>query len=191
MDCKTKSAYIRERCPDFCYNTRCGGNSCSTYTKICKCNKKVRQKEKQWNIDQDCLSILSKDYNSNQYINDRSYYNVYNLKLNTGYKPTSNSKKIFKTGEIYHKIINYNKINEIRNNKYKIPYEVGTPEYNYYIKIYNQVYNSFYRRLVPHFDYISNAKMIANRKAIDWIRKYASSQGTTNNGWPAISLNGY
>ena len=172
MDCKHKSAYIREKCPDYCYNSSCSGNKCSAYTKKCNCNIKKRQKIIQRQIDQDCLSILSKDYNSVQYIKNPEYYNVYKLKLNTGYKPDVNSDKIYKTRGIYNKIINYNKIKQIQQNEFRIPYEVGTPKYNYYIKVYNQVYESFYRRMIPHQREdsirktdIANAKMIANRKA--------------------------
>ena len=64
----------------------------------------------------------------------------------------------------------------------------------YYNSIYTQVYNSFFNRMVVNGDNNSRqykmAQYIANRKAQDWIKRYANSQGTTNNGWPATQLVG-
>jgi len=83
--------------------------------------------------------------------------------------------------------------------QYTIPYDknINNDKYVYYNKIYNKVYNSQLSRLIPYNNTkliskqeLNIAKYIAKRKTIDWIHRYSNSQGTTNDGWPAIPIIG-
>lgn len=184
-----KCGYINDNCPDNCYGNSCNSNN-KCINKICKCNRIRRKAENQRYVDQDCLSILSKDYNSIKYIKNPNYLNVYSFNKNClCNKKVQNNK---------YKIVNYDKVRKLYSTQYRKPSDaLQGHRKQYYNKIYNKIYPSMRSNVISLLNKgkmskkdIKTAEYIAHRKTLGWIRTYANTQGTTNDGWPAIPLNG-
>ena len=184
-----RCGYIYDNCPDNCHGNNCNsGNKCRNT--ICKCNRLRRKAENQRYIDQDCLSILSKDYNSIKYMNDPNHYNVYSFNKNCLCNRKVQNNK--------YKIINYDKVHTLHSTQYSKPSDalVGKRK-EYYNKIYNSVYPTMRSNAISPFHEanmskkdIATGEYIARRNTISWIRRYSNTQGTTNDGWPAIPIIG-
>jgi hypothetical protein len=69
---------------------------------------------------------------------------------------------------------------------------------NFYNKIYKRVYNSIvstyignrFGKVKATSTQMKHLIYYANQYTVMWLRKFASAQGTTVDGWPATSLNG-
>ena len=148
---------------------------------IYDCNKCCNESFAKRKEKQDLLSILANDYNSQKLRENKNYYQdvckyYYNTRTNS----------FTRENGLIHKVFNNKKIQEIYNNRFNKNIYSDTRKQNYYNKIYATVYNSMIRGLpdIPQKHYI------ANRKTIQWLKRYANSQGTTNDGWPAVAING-
>jgi hypothetical protein len=161
-----------------------GYNNCIINNRL-HCNKNIKniecEKTKQRKKIQYELSILANDYNSQKFRENPNYYkDVCKYYYN-------NSKYVFNNERgLIHKITNLNRIKQIQQNKYNKNIYSDHHKQAIYDKIYNTVYKSMLRGL-PN---IPQRYAMANRKTIEWIKRYANSQGTTNDGWPATTLIG-
>jgi hypothetical protein len=77
----------------------------------------------------------------------------------------------------------------------KPDYSADKDKQDYYNAVYRKVYNSIATNYLPKRDNRKriNKKMLreyAIQYTVMWLRKFASSQGPTADGWPATSLNG-
>ena len=149
---------------------------CNINIKNIECEKTRKRKNAQ-----DKLSILANDYNSQKLRENPNYYqDVCTYHYNNVRTPFNNERGLI------HKVINNKKIAQINKNRYNKNIYSDAAKQNYYNTIYNKVYISMYRGL-PN---IPQRHEMANRKTIEWIKRYANSQGTTNDGWPATTLIG-
>ena len=189
-----KCILINNGCADRCYSeavfNRVKGMSGKCHYKYqYHLNNIKRKHEEKKRLDRCRLSILANDYNSLELRKNPRHFDVYTLN-----KEFSKQKTIINGVECllnncrYNKSINHSKIRELHSNINKKPYENSsdTSKKNYYNSMYDMVYASIRGRLPKGLTYDSLAK----RKTIDWIKRYAASQGVTNDGWPATVLIG-
>ena len=149
---------------------------CNSNMKNVECEKTIERREVHKN-----LSILSNDYNSQKLRENPNYY-----KDTCSFHYNNANNEFPNELGVVHKVINYKKIREIQQNKYNKNIYSDPVKQNYYNRIYNKVYKSMSLGL-PN---TPAGRSMANRRTIDWIRRFANSQGTTNTGWPATTLIG-
>ena len=161
-NCTKKNLYIKDNCPETCYTSQtCNkATGCKLFTK----NKCI------------CKSIQGKR-------------NCQRLIAQKRLGILSNSRNT--------QFIRQNKPSNIYC-MYQKPVYSNNSDMKYYNSVYNKVYNQILTRFTSskgvrnNFtkQQLSRLKYYASQYTVMWLRKYASSQGPTADGWPATSLNG-
>lgn len=162
--CLAKNLRIKSKCPDSCYNT---ANCARINGKRGKCRSKNRCRcipvEKRRNMNK-CRTQAKLDILSKS---------VNTQRINDGLPPKSNCE-------------------------YKKPIFKKMSDTLYYNKIYTWAYNSIKKRFLG----TRHGKTKVNREqkrrlhayarqyTVMWLRRFASSQGPTVDGWPATTLVG-
>ena len=165
-----KCSNLKSRCPEICYNKFKCEKNCKAYSGKCKnknsavCRAIRRCK---------CINIKGK----------RIGQRCKAQKRLTILSNDRNTQKIRKNKPSNQFCI------------YKKPKYTKKEEQDYYNAVYKKVYASILTNYLPKRDnrVRPNKKRLremARQYTVMWLRKYASSQGPTADGWPATSLNG-
>lgn len=163
--CTVKNAYIKDQCPETCFtDKKCDDikNKCKPKAfNRCRCKKKKK-------------------------------------KTNRDYQRRLAQKRLGILSNSLNSLL-------VRNNKIPKPQcEYRKPIYNekcknkYYDKVYKRVFDSFvtlfignrFGRVRASKQQIIRLKQMARQYSVMWLRRYASSQGPTVDGWPATTLVG-
>jgi hypothetical protein len=165
--CRTVNDYIRNECPDTCFNKthydKVEGKICNIYNNKYLCKVAKRKKE----IAKDCsrknISILNNDRNTMN-IRKGKKYNIYNVNR----KPKKLQFKNAEERSYYNAVFN---------------------------KVYNSVLTMFYDKRLKKRTGISVTQKnrlirYAQQYAVMLLRRHYASYGPTNDGWPAVSITG-
>jgi hypothetical protein len=167
MACREKNNYIRDNCPNRCFNAthynRVRGSICNIYNNKYLCNVAERRRK----IARDCarknISILNNDKNTMK-IRNGGKYNIYNVNQ----KPTAPQFRNAEERSYYNSVFN------------KVLNSVKTTFYDQRLRKKTGI-NAKQRQILLNY---------ANQYAVMMLRRHYASYGATNDGWPAVSITG-
>jgi len=170
-------------CPEQCFNKKTCNlaktkkNKC--YYNSCKCNKKKCERGRERYKAQCKLGIISNDQNT--------------LQIREGKCNNMDLEKVYKKPENFNNYYKYCKKKYLDNKSEKEVYDKSFNEakwtfYTNYINTSDQLYR-YYKN--PKNSILTKRQLAdANQYTVMWLRRYASSQGPTVDGWPATTLVG-